>query len=555
MFKKFAIILFLYALCLLLPVFFLRPAHAVTDTTNLVSGVDYVPLPDPVTCYTVNHSSWGNLGSVCGALNNDLARAAIARYDEFVSQFPTSSHKQCYKDTSLYYMSGFFVYFNLTMGSSSDGISCSTWWATNPNNNRLNFHTPTQKQECPADFPTPDVDQDGNNICLSSSFGYCKQFEGVSIQKWIVPEVSKDFDQKFHEANYQKRSACLGNCSTVVSKTSADGPLTVSALYTYTGTGESCSISDDVGITDIADSSGCTETDCNSAPSKPDAGDTCYIDENGVYYCYTPSPDDELPFNCSYDSSGAVVCENFDGSSPANCIDFEGKRTCYDTDGTDIPTGQLPNNCATFNGKTVCATSETSTGQTIDKDGDGKPDTKLDGTKTGTTTTGTITTTTTTTTDPTTGTTTTSTTGTVTIDTGGINNTLTDGFSDVVDAINGLENGGGDCTENCVTDPTAGLSGGEGIYDQTDKTIESVYADFSNRIKNAPIASVATDFFNYNPSAGACPTWTFAGVSGGMFNFPSFTFDFYCTFQHWGVIHTVIIIVFSMFAFRVAFLD
>lgn len=457
MFKKFCFILFFYALILLLPVFFLRSAHAVTDTSNLVSGVDYSS-PISTTLYNCSVSvvaakNQTTYDSSKYALNysypfngapvfNASGESKFACFDALLKHVYSDNFGPYYhwsqNNGETFYICPDKYASLVSSASSNTSVYLSAFspdCSSSTSVGSMNFPFTMSSYEGSAcsdpAFPIADTDLQGNQICLSINH-QCKQYKDVSVSKWLVSGTSGfDSAYAFHEKNVSLGEACLGNCAASVSRSVYGSPLIgeKSYYYTYTGTGEACSLSDEIGVSDFSDTEGCTATDCNSAPNKPDGGQTCYIDDNGVYYCYTPTADDDLPFNCSYDSAGEVVCNNFDDSAPSNCIDFDGQRTCYNSDGTTVPKGKLPDNCIKMGDKLVCATSQTNT-DTIDKDGDGKPDSKTDGTKSGVTTTGTITT---------------NTDGTqkITLDTEGLSNDIK-GVSDKLGETNGKLDGIGD---------------------------------------------------------------------------------------------------------------
>lgn len=84
------------------------------------------------------------------------------------------------------------------------------------------------------------------------------------------------------------------------------------------------------------------------------------------------------------------------------------------------------------------------------------------------------------------------------------------------------------------------------------KTVSGVVSAFASRVLSSGIGTAAGSFFSVNVAAGACPVWTSVIPMLG-----TISFDFYCgsTFQGllpW--IKSVILIIFSIVAFRIAIL-
>lgn len=112
------------------------------------------------------------------------------------------------------------------------------------------------------------------------------------------------------------------------------------------------------------------------------------------------------------------------------------------------------------------------------------------------------------------------------------------------------------CKEQTAGKTTVSTAALSGLYTvgtlNNSKTFGGVVGDFKTRFLASGIGAGAGGFFNVTATAGACPTW-----SSDVPMFGTMTFDFYCgsTFQNllpW--MRAVILIIFSVVAFRIGFL-
>ncbi|MGX5219400.1 hypothetical protein ACVTMO_12320 [Pseudomonas segetis] len=116
----------------------------------------------------------------------------------------------------------------------------------------------------------------------------------------------------------------------------------------------------------------------------------------------------------------------------------------------------------------------------------------------------------------------------------------------------GKGDGDGDGIKDCALgkecDEEDKEIGKQDFFTPGDDTIESVFADFTDKIKESPIATAGSDFFSI-PSGGSCPQW-----HAQVWEF-QIDLDQICTTDiPWGAIRAIILAMASFVAFRWALL-
>lgn len=97
----------------------------------------------------------------------------------------------------------------------------------------------------------------------------------------------------------------------------------------------------------------------------------------------------------------------------------------------------------------------------------------------------------------------------------------------------------------CIT--SGGISIDPNQYEQGDRTIDSIFGEFSTAMEGAVVVTGITDFFTID-MAGSCPVWS---VQTGIFDV---TIDQLCSDQiPWDLIYGIMIAVASLLAARIAF--